>query len=108
MLPQRPSPLLVKEEGRANTKALHCREGKEGSQWSEWEENQGKSAAWDTGETEESEDVNTDEVLVKRRGGGKAQPCSRSPQLAKKQIPAKRALHGDKEQEPGKSSPKNT
>lgn len=69
VLPQRPPALLVKERGRANTTVLHCRGGEEGSQWSEWEGNQGKSAAWDTGETEEAEDVNTDEVLVKRRGG---------------------------------------
>lgn len=71
VLPQRPPPLLGKEEGRANTTTLHCRGVEEGSQWSEWEGNQGKSAAWDTGETEEAEDVNTHEVLVKRRGGGR-------------------------------------
>lgn len=37
-------------------------------------------------------------------GGGEAQPSSRSPQLAKKQIPAIQAPHEDKEREPGKST----
>lgn len=86
VLHQRPPPLLGREQGRANTTALSCRGGEEGSQWSEWEGNQGKSAAWDAGETEEAEDVNTDEVLVKRRGGGRREGSAQ--QLAEKRIPA--------------------
>lgn len=71
MLTWRPPPLLGKKQGSATATALSCRGGEECSQRSEWEGNQGKSAAWDAGETEETEHVNTNEVLVKRRGGGR-------------------------------------
>lgn len=71
MLPQKTTPLLGREQRGTDTTALCCRGGKEGSRWPEWEGNQGKSAAPDTGEAEEAEDVNADEVLVKKREGGR-------------------------------------